>query len=107
MLVQVWCCAQHPFAFCPVAPALQGCILPPPHNPTPTPHPPHTPPPINSLVRQRLRERMAQATARKAEDLILEVLVGPHADKSTLESFRALYRRWEQVWGRVWGQVWG
>ena len=46
-----------------------------------------------TLVRQRLRDRMAAATAEKAEALILEALVGQHADKSSLETFRDLYRK--------------
>ncbi|GAX81368.1 hypothetical protein CEUSTIGMA_g8799.t1 [Chlamydomonas eustigma] len=45
-----------------------------------------------SLVRQRLRERMAAATAEKAEALILEGMVGKHADKSVLDAFRDMYR---------------
>jgi len=45
-----------------------------------------------TLVRSRLRERIAAQTAQKAEDLILEGLLGPHADRKTLDSFREMYR---------------
>jgi len=45
-----------------------------------------------SLVRQRLREKVAAHTAEKAEALILESLIGPHADKDTRETFRQLYK---------------
>jgi len=43
---------------------------------------------------QRLRERMAAMTAEKAEALILEGLVGQHAEKATIDTFRDLYRRY-------------
>jgi hypothetical protein len=35
---------------------------------------------------------MAAATAEKAEALILEGMVGKHADKSVLDAFRDMYR---------------
>lgn len=49
--------------------------------------------PAHLQVRSRLRERMAAATAQKAEKLVLEALLGPHADKKTLDSFREMYRK--------------
>eukprot|EP00955_Chlamydomonas_euryale_P031024 326160-Chlamydomonas_euryale.AAC.1 len=54
-----------------------------------------------TLVRSRLRERIAAQTAQKAEDLILEGLLGPHADRKTLDSFREMYRS-GQLEDKVW-----
>lgn len=48
-----------------------------------------------TLVRQRLRQRIATQTAMKAEAMILEALVGEHADKAIFDSFRDLYRKGE------------
>uniref|UniRef100_A0A7S0R509 AAA+ ATPase domain-containing protein n=1 Tax=Chlamydomonas leiostraca TaxID=1034604 RepID=A0A7S0R509_9CHLO len=44
------------------------------------------------LVKSRLRERVAAATAEKAEAVILAGLVGEHAGREILDTFRELYR---------------
>lgn len=48
-----------------------------------------------SLVRQRLRAKIAAQSSMKAEAMILKALVGEHADKSSYDAFRELYRRGE------------
>ena len=48
-----------------------------------------------NLVRQRLRAKIAAQSSLKAEAMILKALVGEHADKSSFDAFRDLYRRGE------------
>ncbi|KAF5828727.1 P-loop containing nucleoside triphosphate hydrolase protein [Dunaliella salina] len=49
----------------------------------------------HSLVRERLRERVVALTAGKAENQILESLIGEHVNKETKDSFRELYQAGE------------
>ncbi|KAG2437259.1 hypothetical protein HXX76_005920 [Chlamydomonas incerta] len=45
------------------------------------------------LVRSRAKERLAVASAARAEEVIVRALVGPHAAADIVDSFREMYRR--------------
>ncbi len=47
------------------------------------------------LVRQRAKERLTEQLARRAEDIIVRGLVGPHAAEDVVAQFKDMYRKGE------------